>query len=75
MERCVLAAQANAADQEYQAGLDVFIVSMGDKTREKAFELAHSMRRTGLAVDFDMIGRGLKAQMRYADKMRRVLWP
>ncbi len=70
MERCVLAAQANAADQEYQAGLDVFIVSLGDAAREKAFEMAHSMRRAGLAVDFDMIGRGLKAQMRYADKMR-----
>jgi histidyl-tRNA synthetase len=51
-------------------GLDVFIVSLGDAARERAFELAYDMRRAGLAVDFDMIGRGLKAQMRYADKMK-----
>ncbi|HON42695.1 MAG TPA: His/Gly/Thr/Pro-type tRNA ligase C-terminal domain-containing protein, partial [Bacillota bacterium] len=70
MERCVLAAQANAAGQEHQVGLDVFIVSLGDAARERAFELAYDMRRAGLAVDFDMIGRGLKAQMRYADKMK-----
>ena len=70
MERCVLAAQAHTAGQEHQTGLDVFIVSLGEAARERAFELAHSMRRAGLAVDFDMIGRGLKAQMRYADKMR-----
>ena len=70
MERCVLAAQANAAGQEHQVGLDVFIVSLGDAARERAVELAYDMRRAGLAVDFDMIGRGLKAQMRYADKMK-----
>ena len=70
MERCVLAAQANAADQQYQAGMDLFIVSLGDSARERAFELAYDMRRAELAADFDMIGRGLKAQMRYADKMK-----
>ena len=69
MERCVLAAQASGSGRERQAGLDVFIASMGDAAREKAFELVHSMRGAGLAADFDMIGRGLKAQMRYADKM------
>ena len=70
MERCVLAAEASASDRDHQARLDVFIVSLGDAARERAFELAYDMRRVGLAADFDMVGRGLKAQMRYADKMR-----
>lgn len=70
LERCVLAARANASDEQYQAGLDIFFVSMGDAARERAFELAHEMRRADLAADFDMVGRGLKAQMRYADRMR-----
>lgn len=70
LERCVLAMKSNPDDQRYQRRTDVYFVSLGDAARERSFELAFEMRSAGLSADFDMVGRGLKAQMRYADKLR-----
>ncbi|OPZ64345.1 MAG: Histidine--tRNA ligase [Firmicutes bacterium ADurb.Bin506] len=69
MERCVLAMKAEADDSRFARGITVYLVSLGDAARAKAFELAFDLRAHGISADFDMIGRGLKAQMRYADKL------
>ena len=70
MERCVLAMKAAADDSRFARGIDVYFVSLGDAARARAFELSFDMRAQGISADFDMIGRGLKAQMRYADKLK-----
>ena len=69
MERCVLAMKAGADAKRFAGGVDVFFVSLGERAAERVFELAFQVRSQGVSADFDMMGRGLKAQMRYADKV------
>ncbi|MBE5749401.1 MAG: histidine--tRNA ligase [Clostridiales bacterium] len=47
----------------------VYLAPMGEKEAEKAFELASLLRARGVAADFDHMGRGIKAQFKYADKI------
>lgn len=51
---------------------DLYIASIGDDAALKAFELASALRRAGLSVDIDHIGKSMKAQFKYADKVGAV---
>jgi histidyl-tRNA synthetase len=42
---------------------------MGDAALEKAMELSKALREYGYYAEYDMMGRGLKAQMKYANKI------
>lgn len=48
---------------------DLYFVSMGQAAAQKCFALATQMREGGAAVECDVVGRSLKAQMKYADKL------
>ncbi len=48
---------------------DIYFAPLGDKARQLAFELAAIMRREGFFAETDLMGRSLKAQMKYADKL------
>lgn len=68
LERCVLAMRAMAGEEAYDTPLDIYFVALGEAAREKTFKLAFDMRSRGISADFDMLDRGMKAQMRYAGK-------
>ena len=53
---------------EPEAGADIYIASMGGFELKKAFKLAQELRAAGINADYDVCGRSLKAQMKYADK-------
>ena len=42
---------------------------MGEKAANKAFEIVTNMRAEGFAAECDLMGRSVKAQMKYADKI------
>ena len=46
--------------------------SMGQAAAQKCFALATALREGGAAVECDIVGRSLKAQMKYADKVKAV---
>lgn len=48
---------------------DLYIAPMGEKASIKATEIANKIRFDGFEVQTDLCGRGLKAQMKYADKI------
>jgi histidyl-tRNA synthetase len=48
---------------------DLYIASMGENANVKAAEIATSLRSEGMCVQFDTVGRGLKPQMKYANKI------
>lgn len=48
---------------------DLYFVSMGQAAAQKCFALSTAMREGGAAVECDIVGRSLKAQMKYADKL------
>lgn len=47
----------------------LYIAGLGDNAQAKAFELIGAVRNTGLPAETDVVGRGLRAQMKYADKI------
>jgi len=50
------------------AGLDVFVVPIGDTARRRAVVLSRDLRQGGLRVDVAWGGRGLKGSMKAADR-------
>lgn len=48
---------------------DLYIATMGDAALEKAMTLAKTLREYGYRAEYDLVGRGLKAQMKYANKI------
>lgn len=48
---------------------DIFISNIGEKANLKAAELVTQLRQQGFWGEFDVVGRSLKAQMKYADKI------
>jgi histidyl-tRNA synthetase len=56
-------------EREVPAGpVHVYLVALGDAARTEAFKLAASLRDAGVGADLDMGGRGMKGQMRDADR-------
>ncbi|MEE0930413.1 MAG: histidine--tRNA ligase [Acutalibacteraceae bacterium] len=49
---------------------DLYIAGLGDKAQKKAFNLVKEVRETALIAECDIVGRSLRAQMKYADKIR-----
>lgn len=48
---------------------DIYFATMGDNALEKAIVVSHELREFGYHAEFDLIGRGIKAQMKYANKI------
>lgn len=48
---------------------DLYIAGLGENAQKKAFQLVTSVRESGLHGETDVVGRGLRAQMKYADKI------
>ncbi|MBP0972798.1 MAG: histidine--tRNA ligase [Oscillospiraceae bacterium] len=47
----------------------LYIVPMGEKAADKAMEMVAKLRTEGSAAQTDVMGRSLRAQMKYADKI------
>ena len=47
----------------------LYLAPMGEKEAEKAFEIATKLRLMGVICELDHMGRGIKAQFKYADKI------
>ncbi|MEX2107268.1 MAG: histidine--tRNA ligase [Solirubrobacterales bacterium] len=65
-----------ALDEEAEAvGRDAFLAVADDSQRQRALVLASEIRHAGLSVEVDLAGRGLKGQLKHADRLgaRRVL--
>lgn len=48
---------------------DIYFATMGDSALEKAMILSRDLRECGYRAEYDVVGRGLKAQMKYANKI------
>ncbi len=69
LERLLLLMDAQNTPFPDRKGCDIYFASMGDKANLEAARLALDLRNEGLAAQFDTVGRALKAQMKYADKL------
>ncbi len=69
IERILLLLEAQGIALPEAKKPDLYIASIGDNASLKAAELALELRQSGMSAQFDIVGRSVKAQMKYADKI------
>ncbi len=69
LERLLLVLENQKTDFPQAEVCRVFFATIGEKAREKAFTLIKQLRDKGISSDMDHVGRSLKAQFKYADKL------
>lgn len=72
IERLLLAVEDEGITLKADDAPVIYIASMGDEAKLKAAVLANELRGAGIFAEYDIVGRGLKAQMKYADKKGAV---
>jgi histidyl-tRNA synthetase len=64
-----LAMLIQAQNRDFTTPLDVFIAPLGTAAESQAFSLARRLRNAGYRIELESGDRGLKTQMRRADKL------
>ena len=49
--------------------IDLYVIPLGEKASEYAQKMVYELRKSGINTDTDHMGRGLKPQMKYANKI------
>lgn len=69
IERLLLLIESSGVEIPKPDTCDLYIASMGENASLKAFALAEEVRKSGLSAQCDIVGRGLRPQMKFADKI------
>lgn len=69
IERLLLLLEAQGIEIPAAPTCDIYIAGLGEKAQLKSFELVKTIRSSSLSAECDIVGRSLKAQMKYADKI------
>ena len=69
LERLIMTMENKGAEFVPAKKCDLYIAAMGDKAREKSVVMAKQLRDEGYRAEFDTMNRGIKPQMKYANKI------
>ena len=69
IERVLMLLEKTGVQIENDNKVKIYFAPMGEKELEKAFEIVSNLRLNGITCDFDHMGRGIKSQFKYADKI------
>ena len=69
LERLLLVMEKQECDYLTPKKCDIYFATMGDAALEKAMSLTKALREMGYCAEYDLIGRGIKPQMKYANKI------
>lgn len=69
IERLIMTMENQGCDFIEPKKCALYIAAMDESALEKAIVLAKTLRDDGIWAEYDLIGRGVKAQMKYADKL------
>ncbi len=72
LERLLMVLKAQETKFPEPPSCNVYFASMGDNAARRCFALARMLREGGVSAECDTVGRGLKAQMKYADKIHAL---
>jgi len=67
--RLILAMEAQGIKVDAGAGMRLYIASLGSAAQTAAVGIVKRLRDRGIFAECDLVGRSLKAQMKYADKV------
>lgn len=69
IERLLLRLEETGAVIPYDDMLDLYVVPLGDNAKPYCEKFTNDLRYSGIKADTDHMNRGLRAQMKYADKL------
>lgn len=69
IERLMMVLESQGKELPEEEKPDLYIAALGKEAQLKASEICAELRIDGFKVQTDICGRGLKAQMKYADKI------
>ncbi len=69
LERLILTMESQGCEFMEQKTCDLYIAPMEAAAADKALILANTLRGEGYQAEFDVMNRGIKAQMKYANKI------
>ncbi len=69
INRLVLSMENGSAYKEELDTVDLYVASLGESASVKATEICAYLRECGYKAETDIVGRSLKAQMKYANKI------
>lgn len=69
IERILLACENENIIPPKLDQIDVYVICVDEINSNKVFEFANYFRKNNLSVDFDFLGRSIKAQMREANRL------
>lgn len=67
--RMLMLLEAQGIELPEAPGCDIYIASMGERASLAAAGIASGLRSNGVSAQCDVMGRSVKAQMKYADKL------
>ena len=68
-ERLLMVMEACGVEIPQPEKTEVFIAVMGDEAKEAGLKLMSELRRNGVAVQMDVMGRNIKNQFKYANRI------
>ena len=69
IERLLMVLEAQGIEIPTPEPCDIYIASIGEEASVFALKLATDLRHEGFYAECDTVGRSVKAQMKYADKI------
>ena len=69
LERLLLLLDAEGIELPEAEPCDLYIAALGSRAQLEGFALTQKVRSEGFTAECDIVGRSLKAQMKYADKI------
>lgn len=70
IERLMVALEKQNITLPIQRQIDCYLVSLGEKAKHKCVSIAQHMRASGLRVELDYLERGMKGQMKAANRLQ-----
>lgn len=69
IERLLMILEAQETKVFEKDTLDIFVVTFDKVTRREAIKLSAKLRKKGISIDIDHLGRSFKQQFRYSDSL------
>jgi len=69
LERLLMVMDAQGIEIPKPEGCRIFLAALGDAAEVPVQKLVYELRKLGVKAERDTTGRGLKAQMKYADRL------
>lgn len=70
LERLILTMENQGIEFDTEDSCTLYIAPMDEAAVPAAMKLAHTLRKDGFWVEYDTVGRSLKSQMKYSDKIK-----